>query len=634
MKRASLAAPTLALALAACGGGTAEPDPRPSIRYEAVAVAPGAECPAGGVRVDMGIDENENGLLDASEIDASEVVCNGDAALVKVTQEPKGTHCSGGGILVQSGVDDDGDGVLDVPGEVDASEYVCNAPAPAAPAILSLTLVSGSASLSGTLGAGDLLLADGSRADLYRFTAAAAGSVVVSRLASGVEAYLFTAACATEPEIAKWGPCYVAEAGSDPWLAAGDHVLLVKGAQGVNAWETVAYSGTVRVYAGVRFPTGAVDPAFSGDGVATLSTSGATYVQPLAVALDASGRVLLSFYAYDGASGSHTLARFTAAGALDTAFAGDGTVATAGWVGALSADGSGRVVGAGETGGTSGKLAVYRFLSTGAADTAFSSDGVASIATASLSYASALALDGTRIVVAGGVDVVGTGWTVGVARFLADGTADTAFSGDGLATWTPPSGWSGDGDAVAVQADGKVLVAAELSSSSGSSTVLLRFLANGTLDTSFGTSGVATLPLDRVSTVEVRTEGLLVTGALEEAAATLYRPAAARLTASGALDSTYGTDGVLEAGATFGSVCAAAVDVAGRLVVVSGTASGTTFETHFSRWLADGSADAWFGGDGALVSSAGACDVAAFSGDRVVAAFSSSTDTVGVLLVK
>ncbi|MEE1964467.1 hypothetical protein V1387_17385, partial [Allomuricauda taeanensis] len=38
----------------------------------------GANCSAGGIKVDTGIDDNGNGVLDLSEIDSTEYVCNGD----------------------------------------------------------------------------------------------------------------------------------------------------------------------------------------------------------------------------------------------------------------------------------------------------------------------------------------------------------------------------------------------------------------------------------------------------------------------------------------------------------------------------------------------------------------------------
>jgi alpha-tubulin suppressor-like RCC1 family protein len=95
----------------------------------AVAVEPaGARCARGGQRIDVGLDDNANGTLDAGEVDSTSYVCNGSAglnSLVEVTDEPAGAACPAGGLRVDSGLDDDGDGDLEAT-EIDSTEYICN----------------------------------------------------------------------------------------------------------------------------------------------------------------------------------------------------------------------------------------------------------------------------------------------------------------------------------------------------------------------------------------------------------------------------------------------------------------------------------------------------------------------------
>jgi hypothetical protein len=69
----------VALALVACGGSTS-PDSAngaPGTRLSTSALTDPAQCPAGGVAINAGIDANVNGVLDAAEIDEVYVVCNG-----------------------------------------------------------------------------------------------------------------------------------------------------------------------------------------------------------------------------------------------------------------------------------------------------------------------------------------------------------------------------------------------------------------------------------------------------------------------------------------------------------------------------------------------------------------------------
>lgn len=97
----------------------------------------GARCAAGGKRLDVGTDTDDDGVLDVAEIKATQYVCNGTNGtngsngtnglngLVAVVDEPAGANCAAGGERVSYGLDDDADGVLDV-AEVDGSRYVCD----------------------------------------------------------------------------------------------------------------------------------------------------------------------------------------------------------------------------------------------------------------------------------------------------------------------------------------------------------------------------------------------------------------------------------------------------------------------------------------------------------------------------
>jgi hypothetical protein len=137
--RRTFLATAVAFALAACGGGDGggadTPALHPTAAYRTLTLAPGTQCPAGGVQVDMGVDDNANGTLDTAEIDSTEYVCNGlDGTALAVSVEPDGLNCAAGGLKIETGADDDADGILD-PAEVDLTRYVCDgaagAPSPA-----------------------------------------------------------------------------------------------------------------------------------------------------------------------------------------------------------------------------------------------------------------------------------------------------------------------------------------------------------------------------------------------------------------------------------------------------------------------------------------------------------------------
>ncbi len=136
MKRSFLYVIAVLLVFMFAGCGRPGQDKDTSVTDRSVAVktsgiAPGDECPNGGIAIDTGIDENGNGKLDPSEVDNTQIVCNGtDGAdgllsLISISDEPSGDNCTDGGVKIEAGLDGNNNGILD-PGEVDETRYVCD----------------------------------------------------------------------------------------------------------------------------------------------------------------------------------------------------------------------------------------------------------------------------------------------------------------------------------------------------------------------------------------------------------------------------------------------------------------------------------------------------------------------------
>ncbi len=100
----------------------------------------GDNCAEGGTRIDVGFDDDGNGSLSIDEIFSTEYVCNGITAidgvdgingtdgltaLINTTTEPAGANCAEGGVKIDVGLDDDANGTLE-PDEIDNTSYVCN----------------------------------------------------------------------------------------------------------------------------------------------------------------------------------------------------------------------------------------------------------------------------------------------------------------------------------------------------------------------------------------------------------------------------------------------------------------------------------------------------------------------------
>ena len=93
-------------------------------------INPGATCTDGGILTEVGIDDNNNDILEAGEVDSSTPRCNqvqlisGVNSLVRTTAATP-AQCSFGGFVFRSGLDYNYNNYLDV-GEVSSNELVCN----------------------------------------------------------------------------------------------------------------------------------------------------------------------------------------------------------------------------------------------------------------------------------------------------------------------------------------------------------------------------------------------------------------------------------------------------------------------------------------------------------------------------
>lgn len=91
----------------------------------------GMNCASGGFKILTGIDANNNSILDSDEIQYEKYICNGESgangsnSLINVITEPSGDFCIYGGLKVESGLDQNNNGLLEE-NEIQAINYVCN----------------------------------------------------------------------------------------------------------------------------------------------------------------------------------------------------------------------------------------------------------------------------------------------------------------------------------------------------------------------------------------------------------------------------------------------------------------------------------------------------------------------------
>ena len=326
-------------------------------------------------------------------------------------------------------------------------------------------------------------------------------------------------------------------------------------------------------------PDGGVDMSFGHFGKTTVTLGEADSVLN-AMAIQPDGRIVAA-----GFTGTNFLvARFTTNGMPDTSFNGsgiatpqiapDGNIATA-----TAVQPDGKIVIAGGI-GFNGNLAVVRFNTDSTLDASFDGDGKLTIDFgAGLNLANAVKIqpDG-RILIAGYAVVGSTTVDFAAVRLLTNGVADSSFGTFGAVLTELGSGRS-EANAMALQSDGKILLAGPVVIGPDIQFAVVRYETNGVLDTTFDGDGKVITPIglvdDEPMAIGVQSDGKIVVGGNVRV---VGHPqfAVIRYNSDGALDTSFGAGGkafVDFQDNTDNNLFALALDANGR-VVVAGDAGG------------------------------------------------------------
>ena len=248
-------------------------------------------------------------------------------------------------------------------------------------------------------------------------------------------------------------------------------------------------------FAVVRYnPTGTLDTTFGGTGKVITDVRGSGDFGA-GVALQIDGKILVAGCAYNGSNDDFAVVRYNVNGSLDTSFGFNGKLTddfgdTGDYAYSIAVQSDGKIVLAGESlRGDNYDFAVARYSSSGTSDSSFGSGGrVFTGIGDSDDAAKGVATQSDGGIVAAGYSYSNDGADFAVVRYTATGLLDAGFSGDGKATTTIGSG-PDSGNGVVVQADGKIIVAGEMWNGNNWDFALLRYRADGAVDTGFGTSG-------------------------------------------------------------------------------------------------------------------------------------------------
>ena len=344
--------------------------------------------------------------------------------------------------------------------------------------------------------------------------------------------------------------------------------------------------------------------------------------QATSVAIQSDGKIVAAGGTSFNAPNEFALARYNMNGSLDGTFGTGGEVTTDFTSGPLrnfsQANGvaiqsNGKIVAAGTASTPSEAFALARYNTNGSLDTTFGTGGEVTTrvqsAVSAIAQSMALQSDG-KIVVAGST---GSG-DFALARYKTDGSLDTTFGTGGRVT--TDFGSFDQASSVAIQSDGKIVVVG----TSNADFALARYNTNGSLDTGFGIGGKVTTDFasttDQANSVAIQSDGkIVVVGDLFNFSNGTSDFALARYNKNGSVDTSFGQGGKLVTG--FASNGFNTNDVAqgvaiqgdGKIVVV-GTASGFTgsgfgSDIALARYNPNGILDTGFDKDGKVTTSFG-----------------------------
>ncbi len=309
-------------------------------------------------------------------------------------------------------------------------------------------------------------------------------------------------------------------------------------------------NGTNNDFAVLRYNTdGSLDTTFDTDGK-VITSIGSGNDAAYSVALQSDGKIVLGGYSRNGLTDDFAVVRYNTDGSLDTTFDTDGIViyasSAADFLSSILIQSDGKIVAAGYmSNGTNNDFAVLRYNTDGSLDTTFDTDGkvITTIGSGDDNInAAALQNDG-KIVTAGSSNN-GTNNDFAVVRYNTDGSLDTTFDADGKVT-TADTGTE-VARSVLIQSDGKIVAAGNFANGSNYDFALVRYNTDGSLDATFDTDGKVTTSLSSttewINSIKSQSDGKIVAAGYANNG-TNDDFAVARYNTDGSLDTTFGTSG-------------------------------------------------------------------------------------------
>jgi len=300
---------------------------------------------------------------------------------------------------------------------------------------------------------------------------------------------------------------------------------------------------------------GTLDHSFDNDGKVTASIGTASSLGK-SIAIQADGRIVIAGYA-TGNQNDFSLARYMPGGSPDLSFNGTGVLLTDFNQAGDFANGvaynplNGKIYTGGYTENGNGfDLALSACNSDGTPDNGFGSGGkvITSMGTTAFGKAIALQADGKILLAGYSLQAAFNHFTV--VRYLDNGTPDSTFGGDGIVTTLIGQG-SGVANCLVIQPDGKIVLAGQFFNAATlhPEAAIVRYNPDGTPDSTFNGNGILIIPGVNIDlnfyAVAIQADGKIVAGGYAGISPSTNNFMIARFLTDGAPDSTFGVNGML-----------------------------------------------------------------------------------------
>jgi uncharacterized delta-60 repeat protein len=210
-----------------------------------------------------------------------------------------------------------------------------------------------------------------------------------------------------------------------------------------------------------------------------------------------------------------------------------------------------------------------------------------------------------KIVVLGYVSKVGGTEDWRMLRYTANGDRDTTFSGDGLVEFNVPTNNAARTKAVTIDSQGRIYAVGYNTPQSGNSDMYIyRLLSNGTFDAAWGTGGRVSIAVDKPASANDQGWGIGIqsTGKVVIAGRAGNQPVVLRLNTNGTIDTTFGTSGFtyLNTGGSVDYFRGMTLDSSDRIIAVGKFTEtvciNITNRGMVARFTANGALDTTFSG--------------------------------------